>query len=51
MASPFGVEHQPIDPTLPSAFAKKRTALEDMDAPEILKLLKEIEDEIRRRGF
>jgi len=29
----------------------KRTALGDMDGPEILKLIKEIEDEIRRRGF
>ncbi|MEY9106508.1 MULTISPECIES: hypothetical protein [Bradyrhizobium] len=29
----------------------KRAALEDMDGPEILKALKEIEDEIRRRDF
>lgn len=29
----------------------KRAALEDMDGSEILKLLKEIEDEIRRRAF
>ncbi|WP_375305094.1 hypothetical protein WI560_23680 [Bradyrhizobium sp. A11] len=29
----------------------KRAALGDMDGPEILKLLKEIEDEIRKRGF
>ena len=28
----------------------KRAALEDMDSPEILNLLEEIEDEIRRRG-
>ncbi|WP_164718367.1 MULTISPECIES: hypothetical protein [Bradyrhizobium] len=28
----------------------KSTALGDMDGPEILKLIKEIEDEIRRRG-
>ncbi|MET4296772.1 hypothetical protein ABIB06_003712 [Bradyrhizobium sp. LB8.2] len=29
----------------------KRAAVEDMDGPEILKFLEEIEDEIRRRGF
>ena len=28
----------------------KRDALEDMNGPEILNLLEEIEDEIRRRG-
>ena len=28
----------------------KRAALDDMDSPEILNLLEEIKDEIRRRG-
>ncbi len=28
----------------------KRSAREDMDGPELLKLLKEVEDEMKRRG-
>ena len=35
-------------PTLVERY--KRAALEDMGGPEILNLLEEIEDEIRRRG-